>query len=174
MSSISGAAGILSQQNGWYLRCVDVGFNCDANGNPLYAGNTITVYCGGSAIDVSCLPPPEAVFWSTPFRTNLLNPGLAPGDVPAGSLAQGVFQGSAATWNAANQINDPRFFVAWYGTSAMVGLGPETTALLNDIWTSGGAPDIIQQLTPPPSIPSTWPGWVVFGGGQAYDWYENH
>jgi hypothetical protein len=38
----------------------------------------------------------------------------------------------------------------------------------------GGLADIVQQLTPPLSIPSTLPGLAVGTGEQMYDWYQNH
>jgi hypothetical protein len=46
-------------------------------------------------------PPSQAALGSLAFHTNLLYPGLRPGDVPAGSMANGVFQGNAATWQNA-------------------------------------------------------------------------
>jgi len=48
------------------------------------SGYTITVHCGGTLLDATCLPPSQAVFGSSPFSANLLYPSLAPGDVPVG------------------------------------------------------------------------------------------
>jgi hypothetical protein len=56
----------------------------------------------------------------------------------------------------------------------------EVSAAVNGMLTSfesafpGGLADIVQQLTPPLSIPSTLPGLAVGTGEQMYDWYQNH
>jgi len=87
--------------------CVAFDYQCDANGNPSGgSGITIWIYCGGSLGDVSCQPPPQAVPGSSAFAINLLYPGLRPGDVPAGSMANGVIQGNAATWRNASGTAD--------------------------------------------------------------------
>lgn len=113
---------------GWYQAEVDAGFanlqdgnssSGGSGGNPGGDGGTvIIVHCGGSLGDVSCLPPVQAVDASQPYRTNLLYPGLAPGDVPAGPMADGVFQVNGRIWRSA-----PDFIEAFALTSVVTGTG---------------------------------------------------
>ena len=94
---------------GRYQAQVDEGFNrlqpgySPPTGGP---GYNIWVNCGGTLTNVNCPPPPEAMGGSSTFSTNLLYPGLAPGDVPAGSMSQGVFQGQKQTWQQSSMTGN--------------------------------------------------------------------
>lgn len=91
----------MQQGEAVYDNCVAVNFHCDSSGRPTGGdpNYTITVYCGGSWSNVTCQPPPQAIFGSSAFSINLLYPGLAPGDRPVG---MNIWQGQAALWKAAN------------------------------------------------------------------------
>ena len=165
-----------------YQAQVDAGFNALQPGYTAPEKLTpadITVYCGGSLGDVSCQPPSQAAWGSLAFHTNLLYPGLRPGDVPAGSMANGVFQGNAALWQQAYYAGEAAFI----GTGVVlagVPAAPYVPTILRAGSTLGRTLfydpaawvvgiDIYNVIMPPVSLPTTWPGFGVCLAVQCWD-----
>jgi hypothetical protein len=93
-------------------------------------------------------------------------------------------EGCAQIWSNADQISNPLTIVGWYGGSVVVGFALVPEAAVGAVegtysaWETfeftypGATADIIQQVTPPPSIPGTLPGLVVGLGVLADEWWE--
>jgi RHS repeat-associated protein len=143
--------------------------NCDQNGCWGYVTTTIIAVTDDGAEE------PAGV-----------DSGLAPGDVTVD--ASGDFincpEGCAQIWSNADQISNPLTIVGWYGGSVVVGFALVPEAAVGAVegtysaWETfeftypGATADIIQQVTPPPSIPGTLPGLVVGLGVLADEWWE--
>ncbi len=168
-----------------YLNCVDLNFRCDSSGQLSKGdggtgGIVINVFCGGSLGDVDCVPPAQALSTSVDYKTNLLYPGLAPGDIPVGGDFINCPGGCAQIWSSANQVTDPRNIAAWYALSISAalaggyygGLEVFDATLSVTPGTVNAIVDVLNVLGPTPSNASTWFG-VAAEGWNTYESYQD-
>jgi RHS repeat-associated protein len=97
---------------------------------------TITVDCKSDGVGWECSVDPNSIDLREQPAT------VHAGDVPAGQLAQGIFQRNRKIWRLANQISDPRTIALWYVSAAVIGGIPALTANLEwmDVVVGPGEP----------------------------------
>jgi RHS repeat-associated protein len=120
-------------------------------------------------------------FWNA-GGTNLVYPGLRPGDVPADPKANVVFQGNAATWQNSSGAGNTAL-VATGGvallplaasvTPYVTAIAPAVTTLSITIWYSPTswqiASDFIQGVTPGGPVPASY----AAAAGEVVGYYDN-
>lgn len=188
---IIGAIPYLSQAGQvpqWYIDQVTQGqVNLAYPGAPSVDPNATTIWvnCGGTLSSVSCDPPPQAANGRTPFSTNLLYPGLAPGDIPVGFDIWHC-PGCGTTWrNASGAANTLLVATgAIVGANGIAMVGPALTALARPWFgvlsttalnpnSIGFAMDFLSGWTPASFVPASYGGFAGLGTNQLYQWWTN-